>query len=249
MRSLALTSRGFNQAYHGACESLSYALKRQHGLPLIGDDLLVLRSAQLHAKSDITAKKRRSQVIALLDRYRCDLGLHGIGTTQYDVCHSFASLPLTFREATQLVDLFTRLHGFVQDMAHELERKASSVGSRNSLDEGAQLGTLTPLEQQRFLRACCRYQTYCHLFGARTPIQLDISYDHWPLSQHFDPETIYSLYFSIFPPWEVEEIACIYDYLVQLYIACLSTLRRTIARWTALASNRGLGVRRRTRSA
>lgn len=71
------------------------------------------------------------------------------------------------------------------------------------------------------MRAACRLQAFCGLFGARelsskARIQADklmeISY-----CEEFDLDERYKLFSGLFSPWEVEEMACISDYLELQY--------------------------------
>lgn len=69
---------------------------------------------------------------------------------------------------------------------------------------------LSEWERIRLYRAICRYQTYCNLFGPeqkmeKAPLPLD--------DRGIDFEAVDS-FLPNFLPWEVQEMACIYKYLI-----------------------------------
>lgn len=63
-------------------------------------------------------------------------------------------------------------------------------------------------EQKRIIRAFYRFQVCCNLFGKSA----DDSGWH-----NFTPVQILRLFFCKFQPWEVEEIACVYDFAKEIY--------------------------------
>ncbi|KAK3291624.1 uncharacterized protein B0H64DRAFT_367002 [Chaetomium fimeti] len=61
---------------------------------------------------------------------------------------------------------------------------------------------LSRAERTRFLRALYRYQTYCNIFGMRP------GGDYKPFNLPHEERLV--SFFGLFPPWEIEEINCIY---------------------------------------
>jgi hypothetical protein len=70
---------------------------------------------------------------------------------------------------------------------------------------------LSGTEEMRLMRALYRFQLCCNLFGKglhKGPRQSRLD---------FDSIDILKIFFCIFEPWEVEEIACIYTFAKEKY--------------------------------
>ncbi|KAI9753605.1 MAG: hypothetical protein M4579_005069 [Chaenotheca gracillima] len=68
----------------------------------------------------------------------------------------------------------------------------------------------------RIYRAFYRFETFCNAFDFRRQLDSyhDDQYDTW---RKIDARDRADWFLSIFPPWEVEEIACVRDYIFNLY--------------------------------
>ncbi|EFW17963.1 conserved hypothetical protein [Coccidioides posadasii str. Silveira] len=96
---------------------------------------------------------------------------------------------------------------------------------------------LSDAESARFLRALCRMQTYCNTFGKQG--------DYWRHAADqktteislgrpwYRNEEIWELFLNTMPPWEAEEMACVFGrisglnglkYLPRLRMMCLNTV-------------------------
>lgn len=97
--------------------------------------------------------------------------------------------------------------------------------------------SLSPVERARILRALCRLQTYCNIFGTR----------EWAEShgerrptwhRHFTIDEMWSLFFRTMPPWEIEEFGSIWTFVRQMYSDQFAAISRDFPRnspeWRAL---------------
>jgi hypothetical protein len=78
---------------------------------------------------------------------------------------------------------------------------------------------LSKMEEIRLLRAFYRFQLCCNLFGKGR---------HRTLQGHrldFDSLDILRIFFCLFEPWEVEEIACIYTFAKEKYTQIFHDIR------------------------
>lgn len=92
----------------------------------------------------------------------------------------------------------------------------------SNLNPSIRVGHLTRTERTRLLRALYRFQTYCYLFG------MGPRGDTKP----FDAPNIDRLagFFGRFPPWEIEEIDCIYMLIRDKYEALFDDIKSDVAK-------------------
>ncbi|MCJ1397543.1 hypothetical protein MMC11_000737 [Xylographa trunciseda] len=92
-----------------------------------------------------------------------------------------------------------RQHILVEWFTHDL---CATVKARRLLDTGVNIEPfgLSTTERIRIHRAFYRFQLYCNLFSITNPRRLEDYYAR-------------DAFFARFPTWEVEEFACIQDYL------------------------------------
>jgi hypothetical protein len=90
------------------------------------------------------------------------------------------------------------------------------------LNSSIPVGRLSQTERTRLLRALYRFQTYCYLFG------MGPSGD----TKSFEAPNIDRLmgFFGRFPPWEIEEIYCIYLLIRDKYKALFDTIKSDVAK-------------------
>ena len=212
LHNLVLSSSLYHEAYVSARGSiLSLVLRNRYSIPLIGEALLVIRSENLYPRAP-TKPERRDKVIALLDQYRRDRQIHELSPTQSDVMnHYFLNFPLSPLEILRVARFLYRTEAFVNEISADLWPRA--LVDPNKCSNGLEL---SPMERVRFLRAACRFQTFCTLFGAKE-LSSKKNYEEGTFSEDFGYDEVHSLFFLLFPPWEFEEIACIHDYLMDKY--------------------------------
>lgn len=107
-------------------------------------------------------------------------------------------------------------------------------------------GTPSPAEKTRILRALCRLQTYCNIFGAREWSEPAADRSVPPASKrtsstwykNFTINEMWQLFFSEMPPWEVEEFGSVWVLMRNEYQRLFDEIRqefpRTDSRWKAL---------------
>ena len=88
--------------------------------------------------------------------------------------------------------------------------------------------TITEAEKRRFIRAFCRLQIYTNIFGSekKKPVQ--------PIAQS-------SEFFGRFAPWEMEQLACVYDYFMYNITAVLDIKAKISEPWRKWIDVIGLG--------
>lgn len=75
--------------------------------------------------------------------------------------------------------------------------------TENQIAEELETSTFRTSERSRISRALCRFQVYCNLFGAEEILQRP------------DEEIRRDMFFRKFAPWENEQFACIYEFLLR----------------------------------
>lgn len=219
---LVVSSSYFHEAYLTARAAiLSSVLENQYGRSVLGEALLVVRADILSPRrpgntSEHRNDERRRQIIFLLDRYRRDNAIHQMPLGQKDSDASpFITLPFSFPEALKILHLLTYLDGFVDEMSADYWDRVDPYSTHSPPTP-----TLSTFERSRFIRAGCRFQACCHLFGSRESPPFKPTKDSQELDD-FEPVEVLSTFFALFPPWEYEEIACFHEYLEGHYLEML----------------------------
>ena len=73
----------------------------------------------------------------------------------------------------------------------------------------------TSSEIQRIERSFYRYDMYCNFFRARSPSTMAPRVSFEPFNQHL-------LFFQRFPAWEIEQLACVHEFLSDILETCKS---------------------------
>ena len=119
--------------------------------------------------------------------------------------------------ASELAQLQIRVQHAIEDFCQTAFLFSPFTG--NQADDCRQLSTN---ETRRLYRAFCRFEIFCNLFRDRTesPINGEPS-DASRASKNgiseLDSAEKSSRFLSLFNPWEVEELACVRDYLCKYY--------------------------------
>jgi hypothetical protein len=98
-------------------------------------------------------------------------------------------------EAITLIHLHESMRHVADDYCHSISRWQKNPSP------------LSELESLRLFRALYRFQIYCNLLGARQEME------ETDLTGSSETETAFHNFLPRFPPWEVQEIACIWKYL------------------------------------
>ncbi|KAE8144499.1 hypothetical protein BDV25DRAFT_92522 [Aspergillus avenaceus] len=207
-------------------------LQRQYGLVDLAEPMAAIRSQGLHA--DIRANKE--DIIALLDRYR-----------RHDELPPSANAPTDIDECLQLSQLYQQfeflLHRYCAQASCPPE-VAQPAAERNH----PRIPSTT--EKARILRALCRLQMYCNIFGAREwedsqpsdasppPVLTRSKRRSSSWYCNFQLHEMWGLIFATMPPWEVEEFGCLWMFLQQQYTNIFSEIAQEFPRnspeWQAL---------------
>lgn len=115
--------------------------------------------------------------------------------------------PLTFSGGIYVDRIYQHVHYFAADFA------SSALSKMIPLSSSANNGpTLTPQpsasEIHRMERTFFRFEIYCNLFRKYKTLS----------EKRFTPKEQMELFLKQFPPWEVEQLVCVRDYLLR-YIA------------------------------
>lgn len=121
--------------------------------------------------------------------------------------------PGSLEEIIKLFHLHKELHFFLEDYATDVPRPAW-IQPAQWENETLPI-QLTYIEKRRFLRALCRLQTLANIFGLpETDRPFRGEHNDW--GRIGEPETTeaYRLFYGTMPPWEYEEMGCVYSYLI-----------------------------------
>ena len=204
LSSLAHASPAYHQSYVASRVYVLRALVRRQ-VPdfCLSEALCAIRSVQFHAKTP----NELEAVVAHFDRWRRRDELERLSGKS-----AFAELT----NPDEIIALL-RLHYNIEFMLERYSRIAPCPSWMN-VDEWKSKHLplqFTALERQRFLRAACRIQLFCHLLGSRESASQEMlpRRSGTRLSDTLDHAYLWDLFFRTMPPWEVEEIACVWIYL------------------------------------
>lgn len=159
------------------------------------DALAAVRSARYYA----TPRRKRQTIGAFLDEY-------GRARGQLESDSEWLSCT-SMTEAIDLVHLHEAVKRVSEDFCFEIASK---------MPQEEQFIDLSQMEQLRLYRGMYRYQTYCNFFGKdKSWSQEDNFGADWP------PLLPRDYYLPTFPPWEVQEIACVWQYVNRRWASIL----------------------------
>lgn len=155
-------------------------------------------------------ESNKTEIIALLDRRR-----------------RHAELPRTRLssevQSVKLLELYDKLDHVLQAYCAQPHRSSTA---------------LSPVERSRILRALCRLQTYCNIFGTREWAESHALERRPTWHRNFTIDEMWSLFFRTMPPWEVEEFGSIWTFVRQVYSDLFTEISREFPRsspqWKAL---------------
>lgn len=199
LRSLVHTCPAYHQAYLAGNKEqiLSAVIERQH---IRGTEVDAL-GAVLSPEYTSGLQDQEDETIAFLDRYR-----HARGAGGWAEPNNTAPVRL---QQTRLDNLMMMLR-FQHCVQHLTEDFLEWVGHS---DRGRMLTKvdgripLSLMEEMRIHRAMYRLQIYSHLFGTPASKLRRRVVDDYPELK------IWSLFFQTFPPWELQELAVIWEYV------------------------------------
>ncbi|KJZ70709.1 hypothetical protein HIM_09893 [Hirsutella minnesotensis 3608] len=114
--------------------------------------------------------------------------------------YSLLSDSLKEDEVVSLVEFHTSI---ITPLAHHYVSWAlDNLASESGAYQSRELKALSRTERARLTRAFYRFQLCCNLFGGR--------YHKTIKSSTFQAVDVLKLFFCIFEPWQIEEIACVY---------------------------------------
>ncbi|KAJ6118152.1 hypothetical protein N7471_014029 [Penicillium samsonianum] len=209
LKSIVLSSPIFHQAYLTVRqEALCRIVKDQWGL-LLGDAIAATRSRGLFFDH------HKPEAIALLDTWRrreeiSDLALG-------------SSIPID--EPSNLEEIFNLfyLHKVSHFFLKEYETKVPRPPwiSNDQWENSILPIELSHTEKHRFLRALCRLQIYTNIFGEYEQlINRRMKRNAWrdsPKGDFCNDELAYRVFFGTMPPWEFQEIGCVWAYFTTMF--------------------------------
>ncbi|KAL2019028.1 hypothetical protein VTK56DRAFT_10132 [Thermocarpiscus australiensis] len=209
LKALVLASPVFHQQYLLDRKAfLRRALKATLGNALV-DAYAVHTSALLHEQQQpgrALYQLEETTVRLLMDNY---VALRSVSPDQL------------LAEVITTEDDLASMASFYCSVTRPLVEQCAALFLRH-LDASLRVGSLSRTERARLLRALCRFQLYCNLFGVgprgyceRPPL---------PMSE------ILPFFFCVFRPWEIEEIHCIYVMMRETYEAVFDAIRSDVAR-------------------
>ena len=187
-------------------EILACVLKAQYG------DLLDLPEAITAVRSQgLLFQDHKEEAIALLDAWRRPEEISELALTP----SSRMDKPKSLEETIKLLQLFKQLHFFLEDYATNAPRPAwiSPAEWEHKLPL-----QLTSTEKRRFLRALCRLQILANIFGLpETDRPFEGPDNDWDRIGSPEATDAFRLFYGTMPPWEYEEMGCVWSYLFSKY--------------------------------
>lgn len=207
-------------------------VQRQYGLVDIAEPLAALQSEGLHAE----VPQHKTQITTLLDRLRC---------------HRESSLPTSagirpIPESMRLLHLYQKLRYLLR--AYCARAPCPPWADPEAWQQNLPLRP-SASEKARILRALCRLQTYCNIFGSRewTDPSTDTALDPASPSckqtsstwyRNFTIDQMWSLFFGGMPTWEVEEFGSVWVFMRNEYTHIFDQITREFPRsdprWRAM---------------
>ncbi|KAJ5675221.1 uncharacterized protein N7477_005155 [Penicillium maclennaniae] len=210
LKSFLVLFQSFFPAYNLAKrEVLCCILQTQFG-PLLGEAIAAVRSCGLYLET------HKEEAITLLDTWRRSDEIKKLDPNS----SSRIDNPCDMEEIMNLFRLHEVLQFFLQDFVKTIPQPQWM-----ELDEWTNSKfpiKLSSSEQYRFLRALCRLQTHANIIGrAEYPLDEPVCgspfRNNWRDNETDGPfspeEEAYRLFFGTIPPWECDEMGCVWTYL------------------------------------
>ncbi|KAA8647156.1 hypothetical protein EYZ11_009560 [Aspergillus tanneri] len=234
LKCLVHASPVYHDTYGLAKKDILCALvRRQYGVVGLEEPLAAIHSEGLHA--EVACNK--GQITTLLDQLRCH---------RESSLASSAEVPGT-QESINLLHLHRKLRFLLN--AYCARAPCPPGVDPNTWQQNLPLRP-SATEKARILRALCRLQTYCNIFGSR----------EWTQERPFDPtislpckrasstwyrnftiDRMWSLFFGGMPTWEVEEFGSVWMFIRHEYNNVFAQITREFPRsdprWRALRPN------------
>lgn len=195
LQCLVRASPVYHMTYRGSRKAILLELvKRQHHERSLVEPLFAVRSIAY----SLWSTKSNKSVDMFLDTYgkACSCA-YTPTSADYDAkYHLHAHL----RELMKLVKLQRAVMRIVDDFS------ASKLGNGSS--------KLDPMETRRVTRALYRLQMLCNLFGYED--QGTHTRGDGRFRSHL-PSRVFTRFLSRFPPWEVQEMGCVWQHIVSRY--------------------------------
>lgn len=220
LRSLARASPSYHASYLEAGREkilCHVALSHQLDPRIHADAFAAVRSGRFYERR-FSTNREGERAIAFLDEYGHARGNSAHSNSEWLSCRSMT-------EATDLI----HLHEAVKYVAAEY-----SLAAASKMRQGQQPMVLSQMEELRLHRAIYRFQIYCNFFGNNPCMPQIDAWGGWARAHHPIKRFLPS-----FPPWEVVEIGCVWQYLMKRWPFIVKELS-----YTKHTAKHGLGDER-----
>ncbi|RAO73515.1 uncharacterized protein BHQ10_009527 [Talaromyces amestolkiae] len=209
LKSVVCSSPVFHQAYLAVRQPiLCSILKTQF------DSILDFSEAITAVRSEgLSFHSHKEEAICLLDKWRRQEEIASIASIK-----SNQSVPLhTLDEIIKVFRLYQELNYFLDDYAQNAPRP--SWIKPTEWHAGKLPLVLSLVEKRRFLRALCRLQIFANVLGyPERGFDLSTKDEYWNDDADTEIENeAYSLFYGTLPLWEIEEMGCVWSYLMTKY--------------------------------
>jgi hypothetical protein len=204
LRSLVHASPCYHASYRAAGREtvLGHVALYQLDARLHADALAVVRARRYYeVRYDTSREGERAN--AFLDEYNPARDDSTHTKSEWLACRSMT-------EALDLVDL----NKAVKFVAVEYCRSLAS-----SMGQGQQPTVLSQMEEFRLHRALYRFQLYSNFFGVNPCMAPTANWEARKKTHH-----PYRRFLASFPPWEILEMACVWQYLMQRWAPLVKEL-------------------------
>ncbi|KGO74996.1 hypothetical protein PITC_032340 [Penicillium italicum] len=209
LKSIVLSSPIFHQAYLTVRQKALYRIVKNHWGLLLGDAMAATRSRGLQFAH------HKQEAIAMLDTWRRKEEISDLALSSSIPIDEPSNLEETFN----LIHLHKVFHFFLKQYETKVPRPPWI--SNDQWENSILPIKLSHTEKHRFLRALCRLQIYANIFGEYEHTTVEkVKYNGWKNSPKsglaFDEEA-YRLFFGTVPPWEFQEVGCLWAFLTTLF--------------------------------
>lgn len=210
LKSFLQASREYYQIYDGIRSEILFAilLNQYNGQVDLVESLTSIRSKGLWASE----KRNEGKIIALLDFRRRASREGGSSTKKIYDHHSYS-----IEEILRLIELHEVAVFFLQDYSKSLKQPKWWVTEIHAGDWETTVLPIqfSPNERARFFRAFYRFHTWCNIFGQQEyyparPSENEFR-NKW-VNKTFSAKNGWRLIWGTMPPWEVEEVGCLWLY-------------------------------------
>ncbi|EFW13269.1 conserved hypothetical protein [Coccidioides posadasii str. Silveira] len=221
LRSLIHGSMIYQETFHSAREAiLENIIYHQYGHMGLAQAIAAVQSKGMHA-SEASHKPGIATILNRCRHFRSGCSSRTLRAT----------VSITAEECVKLLDLHEEFVFFLQDfcLTAPCPPWMDAVKWRSEMLPVR----LSDVEAARILRALCRLETFCNIFGVmdrEVELKPEGKQQASWIGHTYDWAEVWDIFFGTMPPWEVEEIFCVRAYLRRKYAGIFAEIANDVSR-------------------